>query len=168
MTVLPFVRRSDPPQRRRASDCGATAAATGSFDCPTGGKGGFFGSYLLHRLVSESGKVVAAGVFTGELVDSRGSRIGVGSRQTRAVAQVHISGSTVVAQLDACEVNLFGFLVAMDAVNLDVHGCLGSAEDARQLVDGAGPADVLPVPAKDLLRKIVTGQNAASRWRGAE
>ena len=30
MTVLPFVRRSDPPQRRRASDCGATAAATGA------------------------------------------------------------------------------------------------------------------------------------------
>lgn len=144
MTVLPFVR---------SSDLGASPAM-GSFSGPSGGVGAFCGTYRLDRLVSESGEVVAVGVFTGELVDARGNRIGLGSRRTRARARISISGTTVVAQLDPLEVNLVGFVVAMRPVNLDLHASLCSMDDARELVDGPSSAVLLPIGGKELLRKI--------------
>jgi hypothetical protein len=105
--------------------------------------------------MSSSGEVAAVGVFSGELVDSGGSRIGFGSRRVTAAAQVRISGTSVVAQVSAVDVNLLGLLIACEPLTVDLSASLCSVEDARLLVDGPGPAAVLPVPAKELLRKIV-------------
>lgn len=155
MTVLPFVRRGDGHTAPRASDSAGASPAAGLFGCPTGGVGAFCGTYRLGRLVSESGEVVAIGVFTGELVGPGGKRIGLGSRRTRARASISVSDTTVVAQLDPLEVNLLGFTVRMQPVNLDLDASLCSIEDARELVDGPSSAALLPVGGKELLRKIV-------------
>lgn len=179
MTVIPFNRRTHAVPARRASDCAGVMPAVGYFHCPTGGTGAFGGSYRLDRLFSEAGKVVAVGVFTGELVDARGSRIGLGSRRVKALAEVQVIGRSVVAQLEPLEVNLLGFVVAMQPLDLDLHASLCSVEDARALVDGvvttarrSGRAEqassgahvppALPAPAKDLLRRIVS-QEATPR-----
>ena len=60
------------------------------------------------------------GVFTGALVDADGTEIGVGSRQQTVAVEVTDGPAGVVARLGPVDMNLFGFLVGVDeiAVNL--------------------------------------------------
>lgn len=142
MTVIPLRTRSCRPTsgRSRPPAPGRVPAlpATGSFGSPSGSGGTFVGSYRLERCLAQFGQLAAAGVFTGELVDSRGARLGVGARRTTVAVHAQRTGRGLEVQLGPVDVNLLGFLVTIDELSIDVQG--SACEQAvRDLV---GPAAV--------------------------
>jgi hypothetical protein len=96
------------------------AVAKGTFASTTGGTGAFTGTYRLERFVSQYGQLAAAGVFTGALVDAGGIEIGMGSRQQTVAVEVATGPTGVVARLGPVDVNLFGFLVSVDEIAVEV------------------------------------------------
>ena len=126
MTVLPFPGRTTGvvDGDRRPTEPEGSPQVTGRFACPAGGEGVFTGTYRLERLVDQYGQLAAAGVFTGELTDAGGRRIGLASR--RHTAAVEVAGTTggQVLRLGPVDVNLHGFLVAVDAFTCRVRGAL--------------------------------------------
>ncbi len=98
------------------------AAVTGSFGSPSGRAGTFTGSYRLERFVSQYGQLAAAGVFTGELTDADGSRVGMGARrQTSAVEIVAANGTALLRWIRPLHVNLLGFPVIVNELSMDVQ-----------------------------------------------
>jgi len=78
------------------------------------------GTYRLERFVSQFGQLAAVGVFAGALVDADGAEIGVGSRQQTVAVEVTEGPTGVVARLGPVDVNLFGFLVGVDEIAVDL------------------------------------------------
>jgi hypothetical protein len=96
------------------------------------------GLVRLHRLVLESGRLRAIAVFTGELLDSDGSRVGVGSRRTSIPADVVRSATGIAMSSGPLDVDLLGLAVHVEAFSLEmappatVHG-VDSGERPRGL-----------------------------------
>lgn len=132
MDVLPFAatgrRPARPPHRS------PTADAIGSFRAPSGRTGTFAGSYRLERLLCHDGRLTAVGVFTGELTDADGRRVGLAARRRTVVAQVASLGSRLLVLIDPLVVDLLGLAVSLDGIALDVDGT--SAERAARRAMG--------------------------------
>lgn len=140
MTVIPFRTSSSPPaSSTRGGAPGRVPAlpATGSFGSPSGSGGTFVGAYRLERCVAQFGQLAAAGVFTGELIDPRGARIGVGARRTTVAVQAHPTADGLLLELGPVDVNLLGLLVSMDGLSVDVQG--SSCEQVVRDVLGHAP-----------------------------
>ena len=171
MTVIPFRPRGTRPQSAAAGPrVATTVAVTGSFRSPSGRVGTFTGCYRLERLVSRSGarsgEMAAAGVFTGELTDADGSRIGIGSRRQTAVVEFVASGASLDVRLGPLDVNLLGFLVRVDAMGMAVQGPLdppGRAEIG--LVDAACHTDELLPSVTEMMRSVVSAAAAGPHVR---
>jgi hypothetical protein len=117
MTVIPFANRR--PHSGAGSPMAAHTAATGTFCSPSGRAGIFTGAFRFDRFVSRPGRIAVAGVFTGELVDADGSRIGMGSRRCIAAVEVIRGRTALLARLGPVDVNLLGFRVTMAEVTVD-------------------------------------------------
>ena len=87
MVVIPLARtrRRAKPTQTHPPD--RPVPTQGKFRAPSGRPGLMTGSMRLHRLVLASGQLRAIVVFTGELVDVDGSRVGVGSRRALVSAE---------------------------------------------------------------------------------
>lgn len=147
MTVLSF----DARRRARTPDTGLPSLAgsvTGTFASPTGSAGTFTGSYRLERLLDQFDHPAAAGVFTGELVDAEGRRIGVGSRRHTAAVQLFADAGagTSEARMGPLAVNLLGFMVSVDEIIFAIP-----TELRRNR-----PVPQLPASAAELLRLVAS------------
>jgi len=128
-------RRANPdfahPQNR-------PAATRGTFRAPNGRLGTMSGSMRLHRLALVSGRVRAVGVFTGELFDSDGSSVGVGSRRTVAPADVVRSAAGISVTVGPLDVDLLGLAVSVEEFTLELGTTLPVVrDDPDRLVDRA-------------------------------
>lgn len=79
------------------------------------------GLMRLHRLVLESGRLRAVAVFTGELLDADGSRVGVGSRRTNIPADVVRSATGITVSIGPLDVDLLGLAVHVESFCLEVE-----------------------------------------------
>jgi len=151
MNVLSF----DAGRRARTPDIGMPCPAgvvTGSFGSPTGSAGTFTGTYRVERLLDQYGHPAAAGVFTGELVDAEGRRIGVGSRRHTAAVELRgdASDGTCEARMGPLDVNLLGFMVSVDEILFAIPAELRRSRSVHRL----------PASAAELLRLVAsTAQN---------
>ena len=92
----------------------------GTFQAPSGRPGTMTGSMRLHRLVLESGRLRAIGVFTGELFDADGSRVGVGSRRTIVPVDIFRSASGISVSIGPLDVDLLGLAVSVEAFSMEL------------------------------------------------
>lgn len=160
MSVLPFTARTAPLSRDRVGPS-AAPELVGSFRSPRGGHGSFRGTYRLERLVEQYGHPAAAGVFTGELTDSTGDRVGMASRRHTAAVQYVDGADGPLMCLGPVDVNLLGFLVTVDAFTVLL---------SRGLPAVASSAVKAPGTAAELLGRVVqpwSARGTASR-AGAE
>jgi hypothetical protein len=111
----------------------------GAFGSPSGSGGAFVGSYRLEHVTSQFGQLAAAGVFTGELVDSSGARMGVGARRTTVACHAHRTQDGLEVQIGPADVNLLGLLVTIDEFSVDVQG--SACEEAVCDVLGSAPVE---------------------------
>ena len=159
MTVIPFDARRIARPTAIDSPRGA-AIATGAFAAPSGSRGTFTGTYRVERLLDQFGQTAAAGVFTGELADADGRRVGVGSRRhTAAVEPVPGTGGGEVT-MGPLDVNLLGFLVRMDEVTFAV---------SDELLQHR-PAPRLPASVSELLSLVAstTGDRRTSGYENRD
>ena len=117
MTVLPF----EPRSARTGTGSRAISAATGSFTAPSGLAGTFSGSYRLERLRTEHDQLVAVGVLTGVLCDADSTHVTIGSRRHTAAADVVSGPFEHVVRLGPVDVNLAGFMVAVDEISVVIN-----------------------------------------------
>lgn len=120
MTVLPFTPRTNGNRVAIGSPVTAGTPVTGSFSAPSGRSGAFTGCYRLEQLLWQSGRLTAAGVYTGELTDSDGHRLGAGSRRLTAPVDVVAWDGRLVTRLAPQYVDLLGLLVAMPEFEVEV------------------------------------------------
>lgn len=153
MTVLPFTARTtgaDDTSRQAPPD--GAVQVTGRFASPGGGQGVFAGTYRLERLLDQYGQLAAAGVFTGELTDAGGERIGLASRRHTAAVEVVDASSGRSVGLGPVDVNLLGFLVTVDAFAVPVRAPSRSPSTER----AARPVR----PTRELLGLVVDAAGA--------
>lgn len=163
MTVLPFRARASASETPAEPQLATVADVKGSFSSPSGRAGTFTGCYRLERFVARSGAMAAAGVFTGELTDADGSRIGVGSRRQTAAIDVVANGPSLVVRLGPLDVNLLGFLVSMRTVSMEVRAPFGPPADreALRLVDSGVPTtEEPPLSVTELLSTVLSAVTA--------
>lgn len=110
MPVIQFPRRQTPDAGRTPPPTGE-ARICGTFRSPTGGAGTMTGCYRLGRFIAVSDRLYATGVFTGELLDSDGSVIGVGSRRHSAAVDVNRGENGLMALIGPVDVDLLGLTV---------------------------------------------------------
>ena len=161
MTVIPFfTRRAGRPEPGTGPPQPADAVATGTFCSPSGRAGVFTGTYRLERFVSQFGQLAAAGVFTGELTDSDGSHIGMGSRRHTAAVAVIATRTTLLARLGPVDVNLLGFLVTIAELSLDVDGASAEIAAGLLVVDALRDTDQLPASVSEPRSKVTEASTA--------
>jgi hypothetical protein len=98
------------------------ARVTGSFGSPSGRLGTLTGSYRLERFEWGAGRLMAAGVFIGVLVDADGTRVGLAARRHTSPVDVVAAGHRgLVVLIRPVQVDLLGFLVTMDATSITVR-----------------------------------------------
>lgn len=123
MTVITFAERAVRSEASADPQPAAVAAVTGSLASPGGGAGRFMGSFRLERFLSRAGTLSASGVFTGELTDADGSRIGMGSHR-RTVAVVVVpdgTGTGLAVRLGPVDVNLLGIVVNVAETSVELR-----------------------------------------------
>jgi hypothetical protein len=137
------------------------ARVHGTFHSPSGGFGTMTGSLRLERFHVISERLYAAGVFTGELLDSDGTTIGVGSRRRTVPAEIARSLHDMAVVIGPVEVNLLGLTVSIPAFTMDtgvvrrpVHA------DARLRVD----VDAWPARAPRERRFASSGRGVTALW----
>jgi hypothetical protein len=77
------------------------------------------GSLRLERFHVISDRLYAAGVFTGELLDSDGTTIGVGSRRRTVPAEIARSLHDMAVVIGPVDVDLLGLTVSIPAFTMD-------------------------------------------------
>jgi hypothetical protein len=92
----------------------------GTFRAPSGRAGTMTGSMRLYRLILTSGRLGAIAVFTGELLDADGSKVGIGSRRTIVPAEIVRSARGLSVTIGPLDVDLLGLTVALEAVTLEM------------------------------------------------
>lgn len=116
MTVIPLpVRRVEPVAPTGGSPWPLTTVR-GRFRSPTGRTGHFDGSYRLEACTEVRGELHALGIFSGVLTDADGARVGVVARRQRTPADVSGPPAHERVELRTAEVDLGGFLVAIEHV----------------------------------------------------
>jgi hypothetical protein len=92
------------------------------------------GSMRLYRLVLASGRLSAIAVFTGELFDADGSKVGVGSRRSLVPVEIVHSGSGTSVSILALEVDLLGLTVSIEPFTVELGA--GRPEESREFGRG--------------------------------
>jgi hypothetical protein len=91
----------------------------GTFPSPSGGLGTMTGWMRLDRFHVVSDRLCAAGVFTGELLDSKGTTIGVCSRRRTVPADLARSLHDMAVLIGPVDVDLLGLTVSIPAFTMD-------------------------------------------------
>ena len=125
MTVLLFAAPRRGSRGVPGTARAPMAPARGSFGSPSGGTGSFRGVYRLERLLARPGSVAVSGVFSGELVDERGGRVGIAARRRTTPAELSAGDGTLLVRIAALDVDLNGFVVAVEGLVVDVRGTSG-------------------------------------------
>lgn len=122
MTVLPFAPRSRP--RPAGAGPGPTPATPvrGTFASPRGGTGSFRGAYLLEHLLPGAGHVAVRGVFTGELTDGNGERVGIAARRRTTPVDLGAAEGCLLVRIAGLDVDLNGLLVGVEPFAVHVEG----------------------------------------------
>jgi hypothetical protein len=120
VVVIPLER-----ERRRAKptvvhQMSRPAPMRGTFRAPSGRWGTMSGLMRLHRLVLESGRLRAVAVFTGELLDADGSRVGVGSRRAIVPAELIRSATEILVSIGPLDVDLMGLAVSVEGFSMEM------------------------------------------------
>lgn len=97
------------------------ARIQGTFRSPRGGAGTMTGWLRLGGFVVVSGRLYAAGVFTGELLAADGTTIGVGSRRRIAPVEITRTPEGLTALVGPVEVDLLGLTVTVSAFTMDTE-----------------------------------------------
>ena len=161
MTVIPlFTRRAKRPRPGTGPPLPADVVATGTFRSPSGRAGAFTGTYRLERFVSQFGQLAAAGVFAGELTDSDGSHIGMGSRRHTLAVEVIATRTTLLARLGPVDINLLGIIVTITELSLDVDGASAEIAAGLLIVDALRDTDQLPASVSELRSKVTQASTA--------
>jgi hypothetical protein len=119
MPVIPF------PQTRRHSEPAPVlppnreSRIQGTFTSPSGRVGTMTGCLRLDRFVVVSGRLCAAGVFAGQLLDADGTTIGWGSRRKIAPAKIVRGPRGVTAVIGPVDVDLLGLTMSVPAFTID-------------------------------------------------
>ena len=119
MPVSPFPHRQRngepapvrPPYRK--------ARIRGTFRAPSRGPGTMTGWMRLERFHLVSDQLCAAGVFTGELLESDGSTIGVCSRRRTVPAELTRSLRDMTVVIGPLDVDLLGLTVSIPAFTIN-------------------------------------------------
>ncbi len=123
MFVIPSTHRQrneEPaPVRPLNRKANRQAQIHGTFQSPSGGFGTMAGSLRLERFHVMSDRLYADGVFTGELVDSDGITIGVGSRRRTVPAEIALSLHGMAVVIGPVDVDLLGLTVSIPAFTMD-------------------------------------------------
>jgi len=118
VVVIPIARGRRPVKRPFTHN--RPEPTHGIFRAPSGRPGAMTGSMRLRRLLVGSGPLRALVVFTGELVDADGSRVGVGSRRAVVPAEVTRSANGISLSIGPLDVDLLGLTVRIDAFTLEM------------------------------------------------
>jgi hypothetical protein len=119
MPVIPLPQRHGKGGPAPGRPLNREARIHGTFHSPSGGFGGMNGSLRLERFHVISDRLFAAGVFTGELVDSDGTTIGVGSRRRTVPAEIASSLHGMAVVIGPVDVDLLGLTVSIPAFTMD-------------------------------------------------
>ena len=123
MTVIPLLPRGRRPYVRRDGGALRSTPIRGTFTSPSGRLGTMSGSHRVERLTETGAGWWARGVFSGELLDADGARVGTGSRRQTvlATASGHDRGSAAVG---CVEVDLLGLTVTVSPFALSLQAPL--------------------------------------------
>ena len=100
------------------------ATIEGTFQSPTGRVGVMSGRLRLERFVAEADRLCAAGVFTGELYDADGTRIGVGSCRRSAPAEIRRGTEGTAAAIGPVDVQLLGLTVSVPVFTIGIRAAV--------------------------------------------
>ncbi|MGW5237877.1 hypothetical protein ACWEOW_02990 [Monashia sp. NPDC004114] len=117
MTVIPFPQRQAAGCHLDSADTCRSMAICGRFAGPSGRSGTMTGSLRLLRLRLGGTRAWADGVFTGELYDADGKRIGACSRRQSAPARLGQSDDAPVT-IGPVDVDLMGLVVTVCAIRV--------------------------------------------------
>lgn len=146
MTVIPFpTENAGGPETSQGRRFSGSTTVTGAFRSPSGRVGSFSGAYRLDRFVEQYGQLAASGVFTGELTDADGTRVGVGSRRHTAAVELEANAAALVARVGPLDVNVLGFVVSVDEFEMRVG--------RSQLTESPGDVREMPPTASELARR---------------
>jgi hypothetical protein len=115
MTVIQFPPRPPSEPEARAPDLPPSIPISGTFRAPSGRRGTMTGSLRLEHVRLASEQSWADAVFTGELFDDDGQRLGSCSRRQSAPVQVGDSDGAPIT-VGPVVVDLMGLAVAVPAV----------------------------------------------------
>ncbi len=119
MPVIPFPQRHRDGEPAPGRPRNRGARIHGTFRSPNGGLGTMTGWLRLERVHVVSDRLCAAGVFTGELLDSDGTSIGVGSRRRTVPAEIALSLHGMAVVIGPVDVDLLGLTVNIPAFTMD-------------------------------------------------
>jgi hypothetical protein len=119
MPLIPFPQRHQDEAPAPVRSPHREARIHGTFRSPSGGLGTMTGWMRLERFHVVSDRLCAAGVFTGELLDSDGTTIGVGSRRRTVPAEITRSLHDMAVVIGPVDVDLLGLTVSIPAFTLD-------------------------------------------------
>ena len=119
MPVIPFPQRQRNGEPAPARPLNREARIHGTFRSPRGGLGTMTGWLRLDRFQVVSDRLRAAGVFTGELLDSEGAKIGVCSRRKTVPAELARSLHDMAVVIGPVDVDLLGLTVSIPAFTMD-------------------------------------------------
>jgi hypothetical protein len=119
MAIIPFPQRDRYGESVPRPPLNRESRINGTFPSPSGRVGTMTGCLRLDRFIVVSGRLCAAGVFAGELLDADGTTIGWGSRRKTAPAEIvrGLRGATAV--IGPVDVDLLGLTVSIPAFTLD-------------------------------------------------
>lgn len=120
MVVIPLARGRRTAKPKSVHPLSRAVPICGTFQSPSGRPGRMTGLMRLHRLVLAPGRLRAIVVFTGELFDADGSRVGVGSRRTIVLAEIVRSASGISVSIGPVDVDLLGLAVSVEAFTLEM------------------------------------------------
>ena len=115
MSVIPSPQRHRSEEPASVRPLNREARIQGTFRSPSGGRGTMTGWLRLERFHVISDRLCAAGVFTGELVDSKGTTIGVGSRRRTVPVEIARSLHDMAVVIGPVDVDLLGLTVSIPA-----------------------------------------------------
>jgi hypothetical protein len=154
MPVIPFPQRHRHGAPAPARPLNREARIHGTFRSPSGGLGTMTGSLRLDRFHVMSDRLCAAGVFTGELLDSEGTTIGVCSRRRTVPAEIARSLHDSSVVIEPVDVHLLGLTVSIPAFTMDTGGVrrpplcnLAGGLDSHQRGAAPAPVHALVAPA---------------------
>jgi len=123
MTVIPLPDRWSSARAPGGCSC-RSIPIHGTFRSPRGRSGTMRGSLRLQRLSMTPEGACAEGVFTGELFDADGSRVGTGSRRQSAPAGIGgPEGSSVT--IGPLDIDLMGFVISVPAISVPAPCAVG-------------------------------------------